>query len=674
MNFVAIIQARSDSTRYPNKVTKLINNTSILEIIIRRLKLCKNINKISLATTDLESDKKLIDIAKKNQIEFYCGNERNVLMRYYKAAIKFKATDIIRVTGDCPFIDPKIVDSIVKLYKSGNFDYVSNTLLPTFPDGLDTEVFSMNSLKKANLNATSKYDKEHVTPYLKRNKFIRRENFTSKIDNSSLRLTLDTKVDYENIKKIYKYFKNNFSVGSDDVIKAINEKKISIKNENLIRDYGAKMSSGNKMWTRAMNVIPGGNMLFSKRPDLFLPDRWPTYFSKAKDCYVWDLDNKKYLDFGLMGVGTNILGYCNKYVDKKVNEAIRKGNMSSLNNPDEVVLAEKIVELHDWSHMVKFCRTGGEANAVAIRIARAASGRENVAICGYHGWHDWYLASNLSNKSNLNTHLLQGLETEGVSNSLKNTVHTFQYNNYEELESLVKSKNIGIIKMEVMRNYEPKNNFLKKVRKLATKKNIILIFDECTSGFRETYGGLHLKYKVNPDMAIFGKAIGNGYALTAVIGKKEIMDYAQKSFISSTFWTEKIGTVAALETLRIMKEEKSWRTITNLGKKYFKNLQVISKTNKLEIIPIGLRSLQSYLFKSENHSLFKTYVTQEMLKKKILATNSIYFCTKHDEKMLENYIDILNDIFYRISQSIKSNSEKSLLDGKIASSGFTRVN
>ena len=219
-----ILQARINSSRLLGKILLPLKKKTMIEYQLERIKLSKSLDKVILATTNNSKDDLLVKLLGK-KIKIFRGSEHNVLMRYYKAAIKFKATDIIRVTGDCPFIDPKIVDSIVKLYKSGNFDYVSNTLLPTFPDGLDTEVFSMNSLKKANLNATSKYDKEHVTPYLKRNKFIRRENFTSKIDNSSLRLTLDTKVDYENIKKIYKYFKNNFSVGSDDVIKAINEKK-----------------------------------------------------------------------------------------------------------------------------------------------------------------------------------------------------------------------------------------------------------------------------------------------------------------------------------------------------------------------------------------------------------------------------------------------------------------
>ena len=204
--------------------------------------------------------------------------------------------------------------------------------------------------------------------------------------------------------------------------------------------------------------------------------------------------------------------------------------------------------MHPWSNMVKFTRSGGEANAVAIRIARAASGRDKIAICGYHGWHDWYLAANLSSKDKLNKHLLSGLKPLGVPKSLSGSTLTFSYNNISELEDLIKkNKDIGVIKMEVSRNLEPKHGFLKKVRDLANKNRIILIFDECTSGFRQTFGGLHKLYNVNPDIAIFGKALGNGYAINAVIGKKDIMEFAQSTFISSTFWTERIGPSAALK-------------------------------------------------------------------------------------------------------------------------------
>ena len=242
---------------------------------------------------------------------------------------------------------------------------------------------------------------------------------------------------------------------------------------------------------------------------------------------VWDLDGREYIDMSFMGIGTNTLGYGHPEVDDAVRQTIAAGNMSTLNCPEEVYLAERLVGIHPWAHMVRFARSGGEANAIAIRIARAASGRDKVAICGYHGWHDWYLAANLGDEQNLAGHLLPGLEPSGVPQDLRGSVLPFRYNDFAELQQLVRDHDIGVIKMEVSRNMGPEPGFLQSVRQLASDKGIVLIFDECTSGFRQTFGGLHKLYGVEPDMAMFGKALGNGYAMTAAIGKREVMEAAQ---------------------------------------------------------------------------------------------------------------------------------------------------
>ena len=415
-------------------------------------------------------------------------------------------------------------------------------------------------------------------------------------------------------------------------------------------------------------------MLLSKRPDLFLPNKWPVYYSKAKGCKVWDIDGKKYIDMALMGVGTNILGYSNAKINKAVFSAISKSNMSSLNCPEEVSLAEKLISLHPWAEMVKFARTGGEANSIAIRIARAASKKDKVAFCGYHGWHDWYLSANLSNKKNLSNQLLPELEINGVPRSLKNTSIPFLYNDFEGLKKIVSSKNIGIIKMEVMRNEPPKNNFLKKVRKLATKKNIILIFDECTSGFRSTDGGLHKKFKVNPDIAIFGKALGNGHAITAIIGKKEIMKHAQGTFISSTFWTERSGSVAALKTLEEMKRLKSWEIITKIGNKIDSEWRKLAAKHELNIKCTGIPSIKSFEIKSKDWLKYKTFISQEMLKKGFLAGNTVYTCIDHNDKILKKYFNCLDKVFKIISECEKNGQIDMFLETSVCQTGFKRLN
>ena len=434
------------------------------------------------------------------------------------------------------------------------------------------------------------------------------------------------------------------------------------------------MGKGQKLYKRAKKIIPGGNMLLSKRPEMFLPDFWPSYYSKSKGCNVWDLDNNKFIDLSIMGIGTNILGYGNDKVDAAVLETVNNGNMSTLNCPEEVHLAERLVEINPWADMVRFARSGGEANAIAVRIARAASSKDNVAICGYHGWHDWYLAANISTKDGLNDHLLSGLEPNGVPKNLKGTIFPFHYNDIEGLKKIVENNNIGTIKMEVVRNKEPENNFLDEVRELATRNNIVLIFDECTSGFRETFGGIHQKYEIEPDIAMYGKALGNGYGITAIVGKREIMQSAQNSFISSTFWTERIGPSAALKTLEIMNELKSWEVISKTGIKIKENWTKLANDYNLDIEINGISALPSFNFKSKNNLAYKTLITQEMLKKGYLASNSIYVCIDHTDEILDKYFSQLDEIFKIIKKCEESLDVNTLLDGEICHGGFSRLN
>ena len=444
-----------------------------------------------------------------------------------------------------------------------------------------------------------------------------------------------------------------------------------------MKNLSKKMTNnktGPKLWNRAKGIIPGGNMLLSKRSEMFLPNHWPSYFSKAKGCHIWDLDGNKFTDMSIMGIGTNILGYAHPKVDEAVQKIVQLGNMSTLNCPEEVYLAEELINLHPWAEMVRFARAGGEADAIAIRIARAATSRETVAICGYHGWHDWYLATNIKGSSSLEEHLLPGLDPNGVPKGLMNSVKPFSFNKLDQLENIIANNNLAAVIMEVQRSAPPEEGFLKSVRDLCSKNGIVLIFDECTSGFRETCGGLHLKYGVDPDMAMFGKALGNGYAITAIIGKRSIMEAAQNTFISSTFWTERIGPSAALKTIEIMKEEKSWEYITNQGIKLRKYWEQIAHDNNLTLEIFGLPALSGFRIKSENFLKYKTFMTQEFLKRNFLASNLCYLCTHHEDKIIERYIDILNEIFEVISECEEGRKIDELLEGPICHDGFKRLN
>ncbi|WP_449394696.1 aminotransferase class III-fold pyridoxal phosphate-dependent enzyme [Devosia riboflavina] len=434
------------------------------------------------------------------------------------------------------------------------------------------------------------------------------------------------------------------------------------------------MGAGQELWNKAKRLIPGGNMLLSKRPEMFLPEQWPAYFSKAKGCRIWDLDGRELIDMTIMGVGANTLGYGDERVDAAVVTTVVRGNMSTLNAPEEVELAERLVAQHPWADMARFARTGGEANAVAIRIARAASGRDGVAICGYHGWHDWYLASNLGEDDSLAGHLLPGLDPRGVPRNLRGTVFPFGFNDIAALEALITTGKIGVIMMEVARTFDPSPDFLNKVRELATANGIVLIFDECTSGFRQSFGGLHKLYGVDPDMAVFGKALGNGYAVTAVIGRREVMEAAQNSFISSTFWTERIGSAAALATLDVMAQTQSWEVITGIGVDITRRWRELAAKHGLEISTSGLPALTGFAFKGANAAAYKTLISQEMLDKGYLAATSVYTCLAHTPDIVDGYFDALDPVFALIAECEAGRDVGSLLRGPICHAGFKRLN
>ena len=471
LSAIAIIQARLNSIRFPSKIMQKINGKPLIEILIERVSSAKEVTKIVVVTSINKKNKNLVEFLKKKKIDFYQGSENNVLKRYYDVAKRNKFKNIIRITGDCPLVDPALIDQYVKIFKKKKVDYLSNICPPTYPDGLDLEIFTYDTLKKTYLKAKNKYDQEHVTPYIQKSDNFKKINITYKEDHSKLRLTIDEKKDLEVIKVVFKEFYPKITFSFEDVLKFIKKNPLKFKiNSSIIRNEGSKMSKTQKLWKRAKIIIPGGNMLLSKRPELFLPGKWPAYYKKAKGCNIWDLDGKKYKDMSLMGIGSNTLGYANSEIDNAVIKAINNSNMSTLNCPEEVELCEKLLGLHPWADMARLARTGGEASAMCVRIARAATGKEKIAFCGYHGWHDWYLASNLKNKDNLKPHLMGGLEANGVPSSLKDTSFPFQYNKFEELEKIVKEHDIGTVKMEVSRNFKPKNNFLKKLETFVIKK------------------------------------------------------------------------------------------------------------------------------------------------------------------------------------------------------------
>ena len=675
MKVLAIVQARMGSTRLPDKVMLKVGGVTLIELLLTRLSESKAIDQIVVATSIDSRNDPLVQHVNSLGYKTFQGSEQDVLNRFYLAAKKFAGDIIIRITGDCPLTDPHLVEEAIEKFKTSGVDYLSNISPPTYPDGLDIEVFTFSALERAHRETQVPSDREHVTPYIRESGQFSTLTISSDHNYSNLRWTVDELADLEVVDFIVQHFAPNRLFSWKDVLGIYVKFPVELsKNSTIARNEGAQMGTGQKLWKRAKAVIPGGNMLLSKRAEMFLPDQWPAYFSKSKGCKVWDLDGNEYTDMSIMGIGTNILGYGNQEVDDAVRKTVDAGNMSTLNCPEEVYLAEKLIEMHPWADMVRLARSGGEANAIAIRIARAAAGKAQVAICGYHGWHDWYLAANLGDDEELAGHLLPGLEPNGVPQNLKGTVLPFNYNDIDGLTNLIAQNNIGVIMMEVSRSVGPQDGFLQKVRDLATKNGIVLMFDECTSGFRQTFGGLHKMYGVEPDMAMFGKALGNGYAITAIIGRREIMEAAQTTFISSTFWTERIGPTAALATLDVMSRTESWSQITKTGEAITQRWHELAKKHELKIATGGLPSLTNFSFESSNALAYKTLITQEMLALGFLASNSVYVCTEHTQDVVDEYFSLLDPIFNLIRNCEDGQDVTSLLRGPVCDSGFRRLN
>ena len=431
-----------------------------------------------------------------------------------------------------------------------------------------------------------------------------------------------------------------------------------------------------EMQSRAKILIPGMTQLLSKRPDMFSFGVWPGYFSKAKGVEVWDLDGNRYIDMSIGGIGANVLGYADPDVDAAVQEAIADGTSCSLNCPEEVELAELLCELHPWAEMVRYSRAGGEAMAVAVRIARAYAGKDKIAFCGYHGWHDWYLAANLGTENALGEHLISGLNPAGVPKGLEGTAIPFRYNHLHELESIVATnKNeLAAIVMEPIRNENPLPGFLEGVHGLANETDAVFIIDEISAGFRLNTGGTHLVIgDVVPDIAVFSKALGNGYPIAAVIGKADVMQAAQKTFISSTNWTERIGPTAAIAMIKKHRRVDAGKHLVWLGEQVQSGWKEIANKHGLSIEVGGMKPMSHFAFIHDKAQVMKPYFIQLMLDQGFLASNMFYAMYVHTNENVQDYFKAVDKAFEEIARSIEHNDIDKKLIGEPSSVGFKRL-
>jgi glutamate-1-semialdehyde 2,1-aminomutase len=665
MKVVAIVQARMGSSRLPGKVMKPMGDNVVLEFLLKRLARAATLDEVIVATTELADDNQIVDLVGNDTVKVYRGPETDVLQRYKNAADESKADVIVRVTGDCPFVDPELVDDCVNRLIDRDLDYISNcnNALNPLPDGFDVEVFTSSSFVLIDKLSITEAYREHVTfGYFKTGLFTT-ETINYEHSYSHLRLTLDYEEDYKVISRIAD------EMGAEDwgwqkISKFVSDNQDIVNiNSHIVRNASWEKSFLDENRDRGLaltrpDCIANGSGLLSKRADQFSPEGWPENYLKAKGQVIWSGCERLFLDYSIGGIGATTLGYGCDFVDKRVIHTILNGSACSVNSSEEITATQKLIRAIPWIESARFTRSGGEATTLAVRIARAKTGKTKILFSGYHGWHDWYLAAALNHK--LGNHLLEDLPIAGVPKELGGTSIPFDYGDINGFDSYIGEHraNIAAVILEPMRYSSPDIKFLKHVRKECANNNIVLIFDEISSGFRFNNSAVHLDIGINPDLVVFSKAIGNGYPIAVVAGKNEIMLAVKDSFISSTTHTESIGFSAMSAVLDFYEANPVSQDLANRGKAIRNILTESASTYDLAIKTAGMDQLWSWSFEGDldRNRQLQTIVTEIMLDHSILFSNRFYATLGIDSDFYPLFERALKKSFKAVS-SILSNHE-----------------
>lgn len=683
MKATAIIQARMGSTRLPEKVLMEIEGKPMLWHIVRRTITAKSIDDVVIATSDNPRDDRIAKFAIKYKFNIFRGSENDCLDRYYKAAKAYSSDTVVRITGDCPLICPDVIDDVLAAYSGNRYDYATNTLCYTYPEGCDVEVFSFKALEKAWQECKDPVGREHVTPYIKDSGKFEIVNVESKhpVDPNEYRWSVDRVNDLEFVRNVYKHlYKGGKIFRMKDVIKLL-KKKPHIKSINMgtvanegyyksimktpkIKAKKISVKRSLRLKKKTERLIPGCSQTFSKGPTQFVQGVAPVFLEKGKGCRVWDIDGNEYIDYA-MALGPVILGHNYHAVNDAVMKIMAKGITFTLPHRFETELSEKLCDLIPCAEMVRLGKNGSDVTSAAVRVARAYTGRDIIACCGYHGWQDWYIATTTMN--------------DGIPGAIRKLTKTFEYNKIATLEKLFRENRdrIACVMMEPIGVVEPKDDFLNKVKQLTRENGALLIFDEIVTGFRVSMGGAQEYYNVVPDLGCFGKGMANGLPIAALVGKRKIMKLFKNVFYSFTFGGEIVSIAAALATINEMGKRNVIRHLWEQGCKIRDGYNVLAKEYGLEKYTqcIGLPPRTVVTFtnkKGETDLQLKSLFQQECVKRGVLFTAGHNICFSHSNKDVDYTLRVYRTVFEIVKDAIGKDKVKRLIEGDVIQPVFRK--
>ena len=681
MSVVAIVQARMGASRLPGKVLEDIAGEPMLVRVVDRVRAAKKVDDVVVATSDRPADDAVAALCKARGVTCFRGHETDVLDRFYRAAESAKATTVVRITADCPLMDPAVIDKVVSA--STDVDYAANVLRYTYPDGLDVEVFTFASLARAWNEATDPVAREHVTPYIRTSGKFKVRGVENDVDLSkkNYRWTVDEPADLTFVRAVYDRLGRDRMFGMDEVTKLLEREPAlletnagNMKNEGYYTSIAKgpalepkprTLTKSREWLERAKKVVPGCSQTFSKGPNQFPGGISPTFLARAKGSHVWDVDGNEYIDY-INGLGPTILGSDYPAVTAAVVEQIHGGTSFSLPHPLEIELAEMLTRLIPCAEMVRYGKNGSDVTAGAVRISRAFTKREKVACCGYHGWQDWFIGTTTRNL--------------GVPVATRELTKTFDYNDLASLEKVFAENKgeIACVIMEATGVVDPEPGFLEGVKELCVKNGALLVFDEVVTGFRLHMGGAQALFGVTPDLACFGKAMGNGFPIAALVGRRDVMMVMEDIFFSFTFGGDVLGLAAAVATIKEMESKNVIEHLWKQGERLKDSYNALAKHYGIDKVTqcIGLppHTVCTFADTPKADSLLsRSIIQQEMIKRGVLFLVGHNTCFTHSDEDIEHTLRAHRSALEVLSKALASDEPRRFLEGEPVQAVFRKA-